>query len=113
MLFALLFSGPAGAVVLHPGDIAVTGAAAAGNFVAVVNTVPGAQQMISQGGLLITPFTVAVSSDGFVKAGSTTNIIKVNPIDGTQSVLVTLPSVPIQIVGLSNMIAHSDRSLYY
>jgi len=112
LLLACLLAPSARAVVLNEGDLVVTGNGAAGIFVARVDPVSGAQQIISQGGLLVSGRCVAVACNGMVYLDNSTNILRVNPADGSQSVFVALP-VAYRTGQVSNMIAHSDGNLYY
>lgn len=100
------------AASIAPGDILVTGVSATGHYVAAVSPVTGTVQVISSGGLIVNPWTVAQGPDKFVYVGVPASIIRVNPATGSQNVFSTNLSVN-GMMSLSVMILHSNGDFYY
>lgn len=112
-LLAALVATPSFAVTLAPGDLIVSGSSANGTFLARVHPVTGAQEIITQGGLVVGGRSVCVAADGYIYTGNAQNIVRVNPADGAQVLLTgTIPLLQGPNAS-GSMIAHTDGMLYY
>jgi streptogramin lyase len=113
LLFSAVLSTVASAATVLPGDLLVTGyGAATGAYVAAVNRATGAAQIISSGGLIVSPWTVAAGADSFIYVGNASNIIRVEPSTGAQALFSTDLTAN-SVSSVSDMIVHSNGDLYY
>lgn len=103
---------PGHAVVTYPGDLLITGQSAGTGtpYVAVVDRVSGAAQIISSGGLIVAPWMVT-ADDQFVYVGNPSNIIRIDPSNGNQTVFST--NLVGTVNNTTNMICHSNGFIYF
>jgi streptogramin lyase len=109
-LFSLV-AGSAFAALPPAQRLLLTGQSASGLYAAFVDPATATVHTFSTGGLIVSPWTIAQGHDGFVYVGNSSNIIRINPCDGSQSVFSTNPSPG--MVSVSNMIVHSNGDIYY
>lgn len=93
--FCLVCAGQISAVTLYPDDILVGDDGFGDAKIIRVNPLTGAQTIVSQGGFLDAPYDLTVGPDGFVYvannayyyAGASNTVIKIDPSDGSQTVV--------------------------